>query len=60
MTGVLDVTALLSLIWPLTVCAVAWGIMVWALRERDAVSRAVDGLLTRRPSEQTARRRHPF
>lgn len=54
MTHVFDVTALLSLLWPLALCAVAWGIMVWALRQRDAVSEAVDGLLTPRPSEQAA------
>jgi len=54
MTHVFDVTALLSLLWPLALCAVAWGVMVWALRERDAVSEAVDGLLTPRSSEQAA------
>lgn len=46
MTHLLDSTGLVSLIWPLTVCAAAWGITAWALHQRDTVSEAVDGLLS--------------
>lgn len=50
MTHMFDATGLLSLVWPLVLCAAAWGIMVWALRQPDTVSEAVNGLLTPRPS----------
>ena len=50
MTDVFGTTGLLSLIWPLVFCAAAWGIMVWALRQRDQVSEVVNGLLAPRPS----------
>lgn len=50
MTHVFDATGLISLIWPLVLCAAAWGVVVWALRQRDPVSEAVNGLLSPRPS----------
>ena len=50
MTQLFNATGVLSLLWPLASCAVAWGIVLWALRQRDSVSEAVNGLLSPRPS----------
>lgn len=54
MTHLVDITDLLSLIRPLLLCAAAWGIVVWALRQRDQVSEAVDGLLSAHHSTDPA------
>ncbi len=54
MTPFFDAAGLSSLLWPLVLCAAAWGIMVWALRQRDPVSEAVDGLLSPRASADAA------
>lgn len=54
MTHLFDATGLSSLLWPLVLCAAAWGVMVWALRQRDPVSEAVDGLLSPRRSADAA------
>lgn len=56
MTYLFDTTDLLSLIWPLMLCAAAWGIVVWALRQRDQVSEALNGLLSPHRSTEFASR----
>lgn len=52
MTHLIDAAGLSSLLWPLALCVTAWCIVVWALRQRDRVSEAVDGLLSPRISAE--------
>lgn len=54
MTHFFDAANLPSLLWPLALCATAWCIVVWALRQRDRVSEVVDGLLSPRISADSA------
>lgn len=56
MTHVFDASGLMSLIWPLVLCAAAWVVVIWALRQRDPVSEAVNGLLSPRRSTVEAGR----
>lgn len=56
MTYLFDATSLLSLIWPLVFCAAIWGILVWALRQRDQVSEAVNELLSQHRSAEVVGR----
>lgn len=58
MTHLIDTSDLLSLIWPLMLCAAAWGIVIWALRQRDQVSEAVNGLLSPHRSTEFASEFH--
>lgn len=53
MTDPVYSTGVLTLLWPLLLCAAAWGLMVWALHQRDSVSEAVNGLLAPRTSAET-------
>lgn len=56
MTHLIDTSDLLSLIWPLMLCAAAWGIVIWALRQRDQVSEAVNELLSQHRSAEVVGR----
>lgn len=59
MTHMFDATGLLSLVWPLVLCAAAWGIMVWSLRQPDTMSEAVNSLLASRHSGEAGAAANP-
>lgn len=43
MKDIFNTTSILTLLWPIASCAAAWGIFVWALRQRDPLCDVVSG-----------------